>query len=188
MARQRLLKKEPRGHPERLSDGHGPEAVPTVRSPRESLRRPRPGSGGHTRHAASPRHRLNAATRHRNTGTKGLLGPNHLRNKPAHRTRGMTDVIRRQPLCVKHGQKHRGHRCGHHPRIWHDRMATHGHSHKTSMIGDFPPPSEHASECPGRCWPRSTGCEGRRGGCRLLGEGREGLGRGTAGRRHAELC
>ena len=45
-------------------------------------------------------------------------------------------------LCVKHGQKHRGHRCGHHPPIWHDRMATHGHSHKTFMIGDFlPPPS-----------------------------------------------
>ena len=55
MARRRLLKKEPRGHPERRSDGHGPEAVPTVRSPRESPRRPRPGSGGHTRHAASPR-------------------------------------------------------------------------------------------------------------------------------------
>ena len=47
-------------------------------------------------------------------------------------------------LCVKHGQKHRGHRCGHHPRIWHDRMATHGHSHKTSMIGDFRPPSKHS--------------------------------------------
>ena len=26
-------KRKPRGHPERLSDGHGPEAVPTVRSP-----------------------------------------------------------------------------------------------------------------------------------------------------------
>ena len=105
VARQRLLKKEPRGHPERLSDGHGPEAVATVRSPRESLRRPRPGSGD-TR-ATPPRHdRLNAATRPRNTGTTGPLGSNHLRKKPAHRTRGETDVIQRGPeLCSAPGEE-----------------------------------------------------------------------------------
>ena len=75
VARQRLLKKEPRGHPERLSDSLGPEAVPTVGSPRESLQRPRPGSGGHTRHAASPQQvkRCHTPKRH---GDRGQLGSN----------------------------------------------------------------------------------------------------------------
>ena len=54
-----------------------------------------------------------------------------------------------ESLCVKHLKNHRGHRCGHHPPIWHDRVATRGHSHKTSMMGAFPP-----SECP--CAARSV--------------------------------
>ena len=51
--------------------------------------------------------------------------------------------------CLKlHLPKHCGRRCGHHPPIWHDRVATHGHSHETA-----------SKECD-RCFARPSECPG----------------------------